>query len=152
VVTPAAPDWVLAFLSPDDLEAISRAIAAAEAGTSGEIRVHLERTCLGDPVARAAELFEQLGMHRTALRQGVLLYLAVEDRRLAVVGDRGIHERVGETYWRALAASIAARLRGGARPVDAIASGVGEIGRTLARHFPRRPDDLNELSDRVSIR
>jgi uncharacterized membrane protein len=145
------PDWVLAFLSPGDLEAISRAIAAAETGTSGEIRVHLEQTCLGDPVARAVELFEQLGMHRTALRHGVLLYLAVEDHRLAVVGDRGIHERVGEAYWRALATVTAARLHG-ARPVHAIVDGLGEIGRTLARHFPRRPDDRNELSDEVSIR
>jgi uncharacterized membrane protein len=89
-------------------------------------------------------------MHRTAQRHGVLLYLAVEDHRLAVVGDRGIHERVGQAYWRALAASIAARLHG-APPADAILDGVGKIGRTLARHFPRRPDDRNELSDEVSI-
>jgi uncharacterized membrane protein len=144
------PDWVLAFLSPVDLEAIRRAIADAESGTSGEIRVHLERICFGDPVARAAEVFERIGMHRTALRHGVLLYLAVVDHRLAVVGDQAIHDRVGQAYWQRLAASIAARLRA-APPADAIVEGVGEIGRTLARHFPRRPDDRNELSDEVSL-
>ena len=146
------PGWVLAFLSAADLEAIRQAIAAAESATSGEIRVHLERCCVGDPVARAVELFEQLGMHRTALRHGVLVYLAVEDHRIAVIGDRGIHERVGPAYWRAVAASAAAHLRRGAPPVDAIVDGIREIGRALARHFPRRPDDRNELSDQVSIR
>ncbi len=98
------PDWVLRFLSPADLDTLSAAIAAAESGTSGELRVHLERACIGDPVTRAVELFEQLGMHRTALRNGVLLYLAVDDHRLAVIGDRAVHDRVGQGYWGALAA------------------------------------------------
>ena len=145
------PDWVLALLSPADLEAIRSAIAAAEAETSGEIRVHLERRVVGDPVARAIELFEELGMHRTALRHGVLVYLAVDDHRLAVIGDRGIHAHVGDAYWRALAGSLAARLRH-ERAGPVMTDGIAEIGRALARHFPRRPDDRNELSDDVSFR
>jgi uncharacterized membrane protein len=150
VVTAGAPGWVLAFLSAADLDAISRAIAAAESLTSAEIRVHLERRCIGAPVARAVEMFEQLGMQRTARRHGVLLYFAVEDQRLAVIGDRGIHVHVGDAYWRALAATVAGRL-GHASHVDAIVDGIVEIGRVLARHFPRRPDDRNELSDDVSF-
>jgi uncharacterized membrane protein len=102
-------------------------------------------------VTRAAELFELLGMDLTRLHHGVLLYLAVEDHRLAVIGDRGIHEQVGEAYWRALAAGLAARL-GTARYADGIIHVIAELGGALARHFPRRPDDDNELSDDVSLR
>jgi uncharacterized membrane protein len=147
----AHPDWVLAFLSEADLDAIRQAIAGAESSTSAEIRVHLERRCPGEPVTRAVDVFEQLGMHRTRLRHGVLLYVAVEDHRLAVVGDSGIHERVGPTYWRVLADDVATRLRAVGH-ADGIGHAVAELGATLARHFPRQPNDDNELSDDVSVR
>jgi len=151
------PAWARRFLSEDDLDATARAIAEAERGTSGEIRVHLERrmprTLLGrrrDPLARARAVFARLGMHRTRERHGVLVYLAVLDRRFAVVGDEGIHDRVGAAHWEAVRDRMAERLRAEA-PREALVAAVGELGRALAAHFPRRPDDSNELPDQVSL-
>ncbi len=133
-----------------DLEAVRRAVALAEAGTSAEIRVHLDHKCPGDPMARAVAVFERLGMHRTAERHGVLIYVAVTDRKLAVIGDQGIHERVGEAYWRRLVADVIAHFRE-ERPRDGFLHAVRDVAAALRQHFPRRPDDQNELSDEVSI-
>jgi uncharacterized membrane protein len=144
------PDWVRAFLSEADLDAVATAIASAEAGTSAEIRVHLDATCPGEAMPRAIEIFERLGMHRTALRHGVLVYVSIEDHKLAVIGDRGIHERVGPDYWQRLVAAVLGHFRE-ARPRDGLALAVGELGSVLGRHFPRRPDDVNELPNRVSV-
>ncbi|MGH7374358.1 MAG: TPM domain-containing protein [Candidatus Rokuibacteriota bacterium] len=144
------PRWVRAFLSDADLDAVAEAIAAAEASTSAEIRVHLDARCPGDPMARAVAVFERLGMHRTAERHGVLVYVSVEDHKLAVVGDRGIDQRVGEDYWERLVAAVLAHFRQ-ERPRDGLLHAVGEVGTVLRRHFPRRPDDVNELPDRVSL-
>ena len=144
------PRWVRAFLSDADLDAVAAAIAAAEAETSAEIRVHLDARCPGDPMARAVAVFEGLGMHRTAARHGVLVYLSVGDHKLAVLGDRGIHERVGQVYWDRLVEEVIAHLRE-RRHRDGLAHAVAEVGAVLRRHFPRRPDDVNELPDRVSL-
>ena len=137
-------------MSEEDLDAVTRAIALAEASTSAEIRVHLDHRCPGDPVARAIAVFERLGMHRTAARHGVLIYVSVGDHKLAVLGDLGIHERVGQAYWERLVEAVLAHFRD-ERPRDGLLHAVGEVGAILARHFPRRPDDVNELSDQVSI-
>ena len=91
------PRWVRRFMSEADLDRVARAVAEAEARTSAEIRVHLDARCPGDPMAQAVKVFERLGMHRTAERHGVLIYVAVGDRRLAVIGDTGIHERAGDS-------------------------------------------------------
>jgi uncharacterized membrane protein len=144
------PRWVQRFIAPDDLDAVTRAVGEAEAGTSGEIRVHLEARCPGDPMARAVEVFDRLGMGRTALRNGVLIYLAVEDRKLAVIGDAGVHERVPGEYWERLKQALVTELRAG-HPRDGLVAAVREVGETLRRHFPRAPDDRNELTDQVSV-
>lgn len=139
-------------MSDADLEAIAAAVGAAERETSGEIRVHLERrlprraTALG----RAAEIFSLLGMQATAERNGVLIYLAVDDHKLAIVGDTGVHVRVGDEYWQRVRDAMVERLRRG-EARDAVLHAVGEVGVVLRRLFPRRPDDDNELSDRVSV-
>ena len=144
------PRWVRGFLSAADLDAVAAAVTAAEARTAAEIRVHLDHSCPGDPMARAVAIFERLGMHRTDLRAGVLVYVAVTDRKLAVIGDAGIHARVGQAYWDNLVARILGHLRD-ERPRDGLIDAVGEVGASLAAHFPRHPDDRNELSDRVSL-
>lgn len=121
--------------------------------TSGEIRVHLERRLpwrTRDPLARARALFQRLGMHRTEHRHGVLIYVALGSRKLAVIGDEGIHTRVGDAHWAGVRDLMVERLRAGT-PRDALVGAVGEVGRELARHFPRAPDDRNELSDDVSV-
>lgn len=144
------PRWVRAFLSDADLDAVAAAIAAAEATTSAEIRVHLDARCPGEPMPRAVAVFERLGMHQTAARHGVLVYVSVEDHKLAVLGDRGIHERVGQVYWDRLVQGVIAHLRE-RRHRDGLVHAVAEVGAVLRRHFPRRPDDVNELPDRVSL-
>jgi uncharacterized membrane protein len=149
------PRWVLRVFSADDLQALVEAIAGAERTTSGEIRVHLEprlpRSAGRDALARARQVFADLGMHRTAQRNGVLVYLALADHRLAVVGDEGIHARVGDGYWARLRDRLVERLRGG-RPSQALLEAIGEVGTVLREHFPRGPDDVNELNDEVSVR
>jgi uncharacterized membrane protein len=144
------PGWVRRFLGPDDLDAVARAVGEAEAGTAGEIRVHLDARCPGDAMARAIELFERLGMTRTALRTGVLIYVAVQDRKLAVIGDAGVTARVSGDYWGRLRDTLVAHFREG-RPRDGLVAVVREVGETLGRHFPRGRDDRNELSDQVSL-
>lgn len=144
------PRWVRGLLAEADLEAVTQAIAAAEARTSAEIRVHLDHRCPGDAMPRAVAVFERLGMHRTAARHGVLIYVSVGDHKLAVLGDQGIHERVGQAYWERLVDAVLAHFRE-QRPRDGLLHAVAEVGAVLARHFPRRPGDVNELSDQVSI-
>ena len=144
------PRWVRRFMAESDLDAVAGAVAEAEAGTSGEIRVHLDARCPGDPMTRAVEVFERLGMHRTALRNGVLVYLAIHDRKLAVIGDAGVHERVAPGYWEGLKETLVGHVREG-RPRDGLVAAVRDVGETLRRHFPRAPDDRNELTDEVSL-
>jgi uncharacterized membrane protein len=150
------PGWTRRLFAEGDLEAIAAAVARAERETSGEIRVHLDRRLPRGPrraprdaLERAWEVFGHLGMHRTAERSGVLIYLAVEDRRLAIAGDAGVHARVGDGYWQRVRDGLVEKLRAGA-PREALLTAVGEVASVLSVHFPRRPDDRNELSDQVS--
>jgi uncharacterized membrane protein len=154
---PRHPKWARRFLSDADFDAITRAIKTAEARTSAEIRVHLERRVPrrlfrrpADVLSRAQHVFRRLGMHKTAERHGVLVYLAVEERRLAVVGDEGIHGRVGDRHWNRVRDLMVEKLRENA-PRQALERAIEELGQALAEHYPRRPDDRNELSDEVSV-
>jgi uncharacterized membrane protein len=151
------PRWARRFFTEADLDAIASAVRDAERGTSAEIRVHVERRVAHglrrrttDPMERARHVFAALGMHRTARRAGVLVYLAIEDRKLAIVGDEGIHARVGDDYWTAVRDRMVERLRAGAVR-GAVIGAVSEVGTSLARFFPRGPDDVDELSDDVSL-
>jgi uncharacterized membrane protein len=149
----AHPRWTRGLLSDADFEAVAEAIRQAEQSTSGEIRVHLEQRLprgVTDALPRAREVFTRLGMHRTAERHGVLIYVAVDVRKLAVVGDEGIHARTGDDHWAFVRDLMVERLRANAAR-DAIVAAVTAVGRELARHFPRRPDDKNELTDKVSV-
>jgi uncharacterized membrane protein len=134
------------FFSERERHAIVASIRRAESRTSGEIRLHVERRCPGDPVMRARQLFAALGMHRTARRNGVLLYLAVGERRFAVVGDDGIHRAVSERFWEEVAAELESQFKA-ARFLEGICRAIDRIGTELARHFPRAPEDRNELPD-----
>src|SRR5262249_50124662 len=152
------PSWTQQFLSEADFDAITRAIKAAESRTSAEIRVHLERRgprrlLFGRPrggVARAHHVFRRPRLPPRPRSHRGLGYLAVEDRRLAVVGDAGIHGRVGDPHWHRVRDVMVERLKSNA-PREAIERAVEELGRALAEHYPRRPGDENELSDEVSV-
>jgi len=142
---PKHPRWVHRILSEDDLAAIVASIASAEAATSVK-----RAPGSGDPtLARARDIFARLEMHETTHRGGVLIYLSVEDRKLAIIGDDAIHARVGDEYWLGVRDGMVARLREG-RAREAVIEAVAEVGRALSRHFPResddRPDPNNDLS------
>lgn len=136
------------FLNQLDEQTIAAAIAAAEARSSGEIRVFISSKKPDDAVARATARFHKLGMHQTRERNAVLLYFAPRAQKFAVIGDTAIHEKCGQPFWEEVAAEISAQLRS-QQFTAAIVGAVGKVGEILARHFPRSPDDRDELSNRV---
>jgi len=129
---------------------IVAAIQQAEQCTSGEIRVYVENHCrYVDPLDRATEVFHGLRMEKTAARNGVLVYVALKDRQLALFGDKGIHEKVGSAFWNQQVRNILAHFNK-ADYAGGIAGVVKEIGQALAQHFPYdRGTDKNELPDDI---
>lgn len=138
------------FFTVAERTAIAGAIAEAEAKTSGEIRVHVERHCRGDAQAAAKKAFEKIGMHRTAAKNGVLVYLAVADHAFAVIGDAGIDAKVEKDFWEQVSSRMGAAFRED-RFGDGVAGAVREIGERLSSSFPRGASDANELPDDVSV-
>lgn len=137
------------FFTEEEHKAISAAIKAAEKRTSGEIRVHLEDHCDHLPEDRAAYVFDQLEMYETKDRNAVLFYLAVEDHRFAVVGDAGIHDRVGGSFWTTLCQSMETRFRNKEFLIG-LTEGIQKVGEHLSQQFPYEREDVNELDDEVS--
>ena len=133
---------------PIDEPRVVAAIAAAEQRTSGEIRVLVARQPAPDPVAAAQKHFERLGMTRTAARNGVLIFIAPASRTFAVIGDTGIHEKCGDAFWRDLADAMTERFRSG-EFTDGLVLGIERAAALLVAHFPRQPDDRDELPDAI---
>jgi uncharacterized membrane protein len=130
---------------------VIRAIKAAEKNTSGEIKVHIEGHCQAShPVERAVEVFWQLGMNQTQQRNGVLFYLASQDRKFAIIGDEGIHQVVDEDFWNSTKNLMRDYLCDD-KIVEALEKGIEEIGHALKRHFPYQTNDENEISDDISF-
>ena len=138
------------FLSEQEQANVLAAILDAESQTSGEIRLHLESRCKGDVLDRAAVVFETLAMHKTALRNGVLFYLATDDRKLAILGDGGINAVVPDGFWNEVKDTVIAGLAAG-NPAAGIASGIRLAGQQLSTHFPVEENDINELSNDISF-
>ncbi|MDD2792286.1 MAG: DUF5130 family protein [Sediminibacterium sp.] len=138
------------YFSLEENQAIVEAIRRAEQRTSGEIRVYVEGKCkLVNPVHRAKAVFFQLKMDQTEARNGVLIYLAMEDRQLAVWGDEGIHQRVGDEFWNKEVAVIISEFNQ-QHFVDGIVHIIRDIGEALVTHFPYdAAGDKNELSDDI---
>jgi uncharacterized membrane protein len=132
----------------DDARVVS-AIAAAETRTSGEIRVVVSQRSIEDPLAEAARQFEKLGMTATAARNGVLIFVAPRSHTFAVIGDRGVHEKCGEPFWRALADAMRDRFKAGDFTAGVVLA-IERAGALLAEHFPRQPDDRDELPNAVA--
>jgi uncharacterized membrane protein len=141
--------WRGAFLRRIDVARVRAAIEAAERRTSGEIVVSVSRWFWGD-VRRAAErAFERLQVARTAERNGVLIFVVPSRRQFVILGDEGIHARVGQGFWEDVAAAIASRLRAG-DVTGALVDGVTRAGEGLIEHFPHAgARDRNELGDAV---
>jgi uncharacterized membrane protein len=135
--------------SEADEQRIVEAIRQAEMRTSGEIRIYIEHRCkFVDPVDRAAELFFGLQMEQTQDRNGVLIYLAMKDRQLAVFGDEGIHRIVGSEFWNREVAKILAEF-GALHYVDGITTIIHDIGEVVQEKFPYHSEDRNELPDNI---
>lgn len=138
-----------AWFSEEDQQRILEAIRNAEKRTSGEIRIFIESRCSYlDPVHRAMELFHELKMDQTSSRNGVLLYLAMKDRQMAIYGDVGIHEKVGSSFWNQEVKTILAAFKQH-QFVDGIIQMIKDTGAALITHFPYERDDKNELSDEI---
>ncbi len=137
------------FFNYEEKKRITAAIAEAEGRTSGEIRVHVEHDSGGDPVARAKQVFAALGMAGTEAKNGVLIYLAVRERRFAIIGDSGIDAVVPPGFWEETKDVMAAYFRDG-RFAEGVIHGIESAGEHLAKFFPRRADDVNELPDEIS--
>jgi uncharacterized membrane protein len=139
------------FLHALDNDRIVAAILDAETRSRGEIRVHVTNQAADDVQAAARMQFEKLAMTKTDLRNGVLIYVAPKSQTFAVIGDAGIHERCGPTFWSDVASAMEADFRAG-RFTDGIVKGVKEAGDALARYFPREgaKPDVNELPNEVT--
>lgn len=139
------------IITPDDEKQIMAAIAEAEQNTSGEIRVHVESNCEGDVLDRATEVFAELHMHQTQLRNGVLFYVAIEDHQFAVLGDAGINAIVPDHFWEDITAEVIRHFKG-KKYAEGLSRGIRMAGEQLQAHFPYNPKgDINELSDDISF-
>jgi uncharacterized membrane protein len=136
------------FLQQLDDAQLVAAIASAERDTSGEIRIFISHRRRKDALAAAQRRFDKLGMRNTKYRNAVLLYLVPRTRSFAIVGDAGIHEKCGESFWKETSAELGENLR--SLPLtDALVAAVKKVGNLLARHFPADPDNRNELSNEI---
>jgi uncharacterized membrane protein len=137
------------FLSKLEHDRIVDAIRNAEANTSGEIRVYVQRGKLkSDPLIAAQKKFHRLGMHRTADRNAVLIFVAPRVHKFAVVGDKAIHEKCGETYWQRVVDLMREHFRN-ERFSDALVEAIRDVGSVLTKHFPKRSTSSTELPDEI---
>ncbi len=138
------------FFTKEQQEDIRLAILNAELDTSGEIRVHIENTCTGDALDRALAVFNKLEMDKTENRNGVLIYLAVKNRKFAIIGDKAIHEVVTENYWDSTKNMMLNHFREN-QFTEGLVAAITETGKKLKKYFPYQTDDVNELSDEISF-
>ncbi len=137
------------FLSKEDEADIVTAIRNAEKETSGEIRVHIERKCPAEPFARAKEVFHLLKMDETKLKNGVLIYLAVDDHAFVICGDKGIDDVVGHDFWNTTKDIMSSFFKAGEFKEGLIA-GIKMAGERLCTFFPGTHDDTDELDNEIS--
>ena len=138
------------LFSAQDEQEIVKAIQEAETQTSGEIRVHVEASCGSkETTQRAIEVFQMLQMHETEARNGVLFYLAYEDKKFSIYGDQGINEAVEDNFWEDIRDLMQAAFRQGDFKKGLI-DGISASGKALKTYFPYQSDDKNELDDSIS--
>ena len=138
------------FLTADQQKTVVDAVRLAEKGTLGEIRIHIDGDCPSTALERAEEVFGKLGMHRTRLRNGVLIYLACNTKVFAIIGDKGINDVVQEHFWEDVIAMMGEEFRAG-RFTEGLAQAVIMAGEKLQAFFPYQKDDVNEQPDEISF-
>ena len=137
------------FLSEKEEQDIVEAIRDAEKNTSGEIRIHIESTSKVDAFERATKVFHNLKMDETKLHNGVLIYVAAEDKNFVIYGDKGINDVVSNDFWNTTRDAIQHHFRSGEFK-QGIIEGIKEAGIQLKTYFPWQQDDTNELTDEIS--
>lgn len=143
------PSHVEEFLSEADEQRIVEAIRSAEIATSGEIRVHLENKLNKDCLERAKEVFYYLQMENTKDKNGVLFYVAVDDKKFAVIGDEGIDKVVPPDFWKSITTAVTSEFSKGNK-ANGLVLGIVEAGQKLQQYFPYQKGDKNELSNEIS--
>ena len=138
------------FFTKEQQAHIREAITEAEKETSGEIRVHIETRLSGDILDRASWIFKRIGMHQTKERNGVLFYLAVRNRKFAIIGDAGLNAKVSEGFWDKIKGIMEVDFRE-KKFTEGLAKGILMAGNQLREHFPHLATDVNELSDEISF-
>jgi len=138
------------FFSEEEKKRITDAIGQAELNTSGEIRLHVEGRCKIDVLDRAAYVFGKLNMRETAQRNGVLFYLAVYDRKFAILGDSGINQVVPDNFWDNIKETMLSFFKEG-KFADGLSTGILMAGEQLKANYPYQKDDVNELPDEISF-
>lgn len=137
------------FLSKEEEQEIVEAIRVAEKNTSGEIRVHIEQTTSKVPFDRALEVFHELKMDETQLKNGVLFYFAVADKGFAICGDKGINDVVAPDFWDSTKDKMVEQFKSG-NFKQGIVDGILSAGEQLKKNFPWSENDTNELSNEIS--
>ncbi len=138
----------MSIFNKNEQELIANAIATAEKTTSGEIRIAIDKHCHGSAFDRATEYFAELGMDKTSQHNGVLIYLAYEDHKFAIIGDRGIDTVVPEDFWETTQVAMKAHFLSG-NIAEGIVAGVSLAGEKLALFFPYQNGDVNELPNDI---
>lgn len=137
------------FLTKEEEQTVVEAIRMAEKNTSGEIRVHIEKTTSKVPFDRALEVFHELKMDETQLKNGVLIYLAVADKKFVICGDKGINDLVTNDFWDTTKEIMKTQFKNG-NFKQGLVDGILMAGEQLKKHFPWSADDTNELSNEIS--
>lgn len=137
------------FLSTAEEQEIVEAIRLAELNTSGEIRVHIEKTSNGDATNRALELFHTLKMDNTKLQNAVLIYVAIEEKTFVIYGDEGINKVVANDFWDSTKDVMQSHFKLG-HFKQGLIDGISKSGEQLKRYFPYSDLDTNELSNEIS--
>ncbi len=137
------------FFNEHEQQLLVNAIEQAELHTSGEIRLHLESFCFGNELKAAKKVFAKLKMQHTQERNGILIYLATISRKIAVFGDEGIHQKLGNEYWQQSIDKLIADFKAN-KKAEALADCILDLGIQLGNYFPRKSDDKNELSNTIS--
>ena len=138
------------FLTAEQQETVVAAVRLAEKGTSGEIRIHIDGDCNGDPVERAQAVFAKLGLHKTELRNGVLIYLACNSKVFAIIGDKGINDIVPDNFWNDVVGCMSSHFSKGDF-TGGLAQACLMVGEKLKTYFPYKEKDINELPDEISF-
>lgn len=137
------------LVSAADDARLIKAIKSAEGQTSGEIRIHIDKICKGDPLDECKKKFAELNMHQTKDRNGILFYLALESRSFAVWGDEGIHQKVSDEFWKSITDCAIGHFKNN-ELITGIEKSVELCGEKLKLHFPLATDDKDELSNTIS--